>query len=85
MRGRYVVRLQPADVGRRVTVRSRIVAAPGEPRLTDVVGILLSWDGGSLRIERRDGSVQEVDERDVVAARVVGPAPGGGRRNRTAD
>jgi N-acetylglutamate synthase len=76
VRGRYAVRLRPADVGKRVTVRSRIPAGPGEPALTDTVGTLRSWDAGTLRIEGRDGFVREVRERDVVAAKVVGPPPG---------
>lgn len=65
------VRISPADVGRRVTVRHR-VDHPGAS-LTDVVGRLVTWTGGTLRVERRDGSQVEVPERDVVAAKVVAP------------
>ena len=43
------VRISPADVGRRVTVRHRI----DDGRLSDVVGVLRSWDGAVLRVERR--------------------------------
>lgn len=65
------VRISPADVGRRVTVRHRYDVAT----LTDVVGRLLTWDtrSGLLRVERRDGSVSEVPYADVVAAKVVPP------------
>lgn len=75
------VRITPADVGRRVTVRHR----HDDTTLTDVVGRLLSWardgdatgpepgDGGAavLRVRRRDGSVAEIAVADVVAAKVV--------------
>ncbi len=75
------VRITEADVGRRVSVRHRYDAST----LTDVVGLLLSWEASGsdadpgaaavLRIERRDGSVAEVPVADVVAAKVVPPAP----------
>jgi len=68
------VRISPADVGRRVTVRHRYDATT----LTDVVGRLLAWDEGAepaLRVERRDGSVVAVPLALVVAAKVVPEAP----------
>ena len=73
------VRISPADVGRRVSVRHRYDAAT----LTDVVGRLLAWDevadpAGSapvLRVERRDGTVVSVRLTEVVAAKVVPDAP----------
>src|SRR5262245_42317938 len=66
----YVVRIRPADVGSRVSVRS----ISGE-RYRDVVGELLSWADGILRIRRRDGSIVDVAEDLVVAGKVVPPAP----------
>ena len=63
------VRISPADVGRRVTVRHRIDG----PQLTDVVGVLRSWSDGVLRVERRTGEVVVVPARYVVAANVVTP------------
>lgn len=69
------VRITPADVGERVTVRARIPAAPGEPGHTDTVGHLRDWQDGTLTIERRSGELVEVAEADVVGARVIGPAP----------
>ena len=68
------VRISPADVGRRVTVRHRYDATT----LTDVVGRLLAWEEGpeaALRIERRDGTVAVVPLGRVVAAKVVPEAP----------
>jgi GNAT superfamily N-acetyltransferase len=63
------VRVSPADVGRRVSVRHRI----SDGRLSDVVGVLRSWTGGALAVERRTGEVARLDEADVVAAKVVPP------------
>ena len=69
---RLAVRLSPADVGRRVTVRHRLQ----DGVLTDVVGTLVAWDGGwdgRLEVERRDGSLVPVAAAAVVAAKVVPP------------
>jgi len=68
------VRISPADVGRRVTVRYRYDVS----LLTDVVGRLLAWDQGpepALTVESRDGSVVVVPVALVVAAKVVPEAP----------
>jgi len=70
------VRLSPADVGARVTVRSRIAPeVPGGPTLTDAVGTLVSWEGGILALRRRDGSVARVAEADLVAGKVLPDSP----------
>jgi ribosomal protein S18 acetylase RimI-like enzyme len=69
------VRLSPADVGRRVTVRHRL----DDGVLTDVVGRLTGWSGGwdgVLEVERRDGTVEVVRAEHVVAAKVVPPEIG---------
>src|SRR6478735_4130245 len=51
-----VVRFGPADVGRRVTLRRRLLdAEPGEPALGDVVGVLESWSAGVLTLRKRSG------------------------------
>jgi ribosomal protein S18 acetylase RimI-like enzyme len=66
------VRISPADVGRRVTVRRRL----DESMATDVVGHLRTWDGGwagALVVERRDGTRVEMRAADLLAARVVPP------------
>jgi len=75
MRARGVVRITPADVGRRVSVRARIPAEPGEPSTTDTLGQLVSWADGVLVIERRDGTRRSVAEDHLVAARCVPPPP----------
>ena len=71
----FRIRISPEDVGRRVTIRSRIPAGPGEPRHTDTIGTLRSWSDGILRVERRDGITVELDAASLVGARVVGPPP----------
>lgn len=70
-----VVRITPADVGRRVSVRSRLAAGPGEPSTTDSLGYLRRWDAGELTIEKRDGSLTAIRESDLVAAKVIGDPP----------
>ncbi len=67
----YVVSISAADVGRRVSVRLRT----DDEMLTDVVGDLIRWTGGALRIKRRDGSIAEVAEDRLVAGKVVPPPP----------
>lgn len=74
---RYVVRITPSDVGRRVSVRTRTHSTPSA---TDTVGILRTWTGGRLHVERRDGTLVELPEADVLAARVVPDAPPPRRR-----
>jgi hypothetical protein len=71
MRARYVVRITPADVGQRVTIRARTHSCPGEPSSTDTVGVLRSWAGGVLCVERRDGETVRIVETDLLAARVI--------------
>lgn len=59
-----------ADVGSRVSLR-RVV----EAGVADVVGDLVSWEGGVLSVRRRDGKIIPVAEADLLAGRVVPPAP----------
>lgn len=72
MRSRHVHRVTPTDVGARVSVRRWLDT--GHTEAGDVVGPLLAYDEGVLRIEGRDGTV-EVHEADVLASRVVPPPP----------
>lgn len=71
------MRITPDDVGRRVTVRSRI-ADPGPssgPSATDTLGILRSWSDGRLVIERRDGTRVTLDEAALLAGRTIPDPP----------
>lgn len=75
MKRGLVVRITAADVGRRVSVRSRIRAAPGQPATTDTLGYLRAWGGGQLEIERRDGTTVALAEADLLAGKVIGDPP----------
>lgn len=70
----YRVRVTPADVGRRVTVRYLVTEDDG-PRPTDVVGTLESWTADVLRIRRRNDEVVEVVAGTVVASKVIPDPP----------
>jgi hypothetical protein len=68
---RYVVDVGPGDSGVRVSLRRRLAGGG----LGDVLGELLSWADGVVRVRSRDDVVHEVAEVDVVAAKRVPPAP----------
>lgn len=72
MKPRYVIRITTADVGSRVSVRAR---THGHPPATDTVGVLRAWQDGTLTVERRDGTLVAIPEEDLLAGRVVPPAP----------
>ncbi|WP_344977453.1 hypothetical protein [Streptosporangium fragile] len=55
-------------MGRRVTTRRRV---PGGFR--DAVGELEFWRDGVLGVRKRDGTLVEIAEETLVAARVVQP------------
>ncbi|WP_370421215.1 GNAT family N-acetyltransferase [Streptomyces sp. QH1-20] len=73
--GRLEVRINTADVGKRVSVRLLNDRERSPERFTDVVGVLASWDHGVLRITRRNGETVEVKESALVAGKVVPDAP----------
>ncbi|WP_431895840.1 hypothetical protein [Nonomuraea sp. bgisy101] len=68
---RLVIAVTSSDIGARVTTRRRV---PGG--FSDAVGVLESWDGGILRVRKRDGTLVEIREEHLVAAKVVPPRPG---------
>jgi hypothetical protein len=68
---RYTRDVGPGNDGVRITLRRRLDGGA----LSDVVGDLLSWDGGVVRVRDRHGDVHEVDEGDIVAAKRVPPPP----------
>lgn len=63
---RLVVAINPGDVGHRVTTRR---AVPGGYR--DAVGVLESWHDGVLAVRKRDGTLVEIPEETLVAAKIV--------------
>lgn len=68
---RYTRDAGPGDSGVRVTVRRRLAGGG----LGDVVGDLEQWLDGVLVIRDRRGTVHEVAEQDVVAAKRIPPRP----------
>ncbi|MEV4017028.1 hypothetical protein AB0J35_41700 [Nonomuraea angiospora] len=70
MAARLIIAITSQDIGARITTRRRV---PGGFR--DAVGILVSWENGLLKIRKRDGSVVEIPEGTLVAAKVVPAAP----------
>ncbi|MEG8280746.1 GNAT family N-acetyltransferase [Streptomyces sp. AHA2] len=73
--GRLEVRVTPADVGKRVSVRSLIEPPVSLEKFTDTVGVLTSWDNGVLLITRRSGERVRIAESALVAGKVVPAAP----------
>jgi N-acetylglutamate synthase len=70
--------LGPADVGRRVSVRYRLSPEQRDgsataPTMTDAVGVLHSWDGETIAVERRSGEHTPIPLPTIVAAKVVPP------------
>ncbi|WP_449301204.1 putative acetyltransferase [Planomonospora corallina] len=61
-------------MGKRVTTRRRVPEG-----FRDAVGELESWRDGVLAVRKRDGSLVEIAEETLVAARIVT----GGPRTRT--
>ncbi len=80
MRARYRNTLTPADVGQRVSIRRWIEDEERGARPSDVIGHLESWDDGTLMVRRaakgeRPEELVEVYEADILAAKVIPPAP----------
>jgi N-acetylglutamate synthase len=73
--GRSAIRVTPADVGKRVSVRQTTGSAAPGAKFTDTVGLLTSWDDDVLLITRRGGEAVRVPWASVVAAKVVPDAP----------
>ncbi|NGO08543.1 GNAT family N-acetyltransferase [Streptomyces sp. HC44] len=72
---RLEVRITPADVGKRVSVRQLDEDAPKGEKFTDTVGVLTSWDEGVLLVTRRSGERVRIPEASLVAGKVVPSAP----------
>ncbi|MFI9188430.1 GNAT family N-acetyltransferase [Streptomyces californicus] len=73
--GRLDVRITPADVGKRVSVRCRTESGGEGAEFTDTVGVLTSWDRGVLSITRKSGEAVHIVESSLVAGKTVPAAP----------
>lgn len=73
--GLLEIRITPADVGKRVSVRRVEEEGRVPPSFTDTVGVLTSWNEGVLTITRRDGVSVRIAESSLVAGKTVPPAP----------
>nr|WP_202474303.1 GNAT family N-acetyltransferase [Streptomyces sp. SID5466] len=69
------VRITPADVGKRVSVRRRTDSGGTGAEFTDVVGVLTSWNDGVVSITRKSGESVHIVESSLVAGKVVPAAP----------
>ena len=69
------IRITPADVGKRVSVRQLTPITDGHHTFTDTVGVLASWDDGVVCVTRRDGQTVRIPQEALVAGKVVPPAP----------
>jgi len=63
----YEVRISCADLGRRVTVRSRLA----EGGYGDVLGVLETCDEQTFGVRDRNGTLRRLPREQVVAAKVV--------------
>ncbi len=59
------------DIGTRVSVRRRLPTG----QCSDVLGELVSWADGVIRVQRADGEIVNIDDHTVVAGRTVPPPP----------
>ncbi|MDW4917633.1 GNAT family N-acetyltransferase [Streptomyces californicus] len=73
--GRLDVRITPADVGKRVSVRCRTESGGAGAEFTDTVGVLTSWDRDVLSITRKSGESVHIVESSLVAGKTVPAAP----------
>ncbi|MCX4674492.1 GNAT family N-acetyltransferase [Streptomyces sp. NBC_01433] len=73
--GRLEVRVTPADVGKRVSVRRRSQGVDQGAMFTDTVGVLTSWDNHVLSITPKSGESVHIAESALVAGKVVPAAP----------
>ncbi|MGX2994724.1 GNAT family N-acetyltransferase [Streptomyces sp. JNUCC 64] len=74
-RGLLEIRITPADVGKRVSVRRVHRVVDERVEFTDTVGVLTSWDAGVLTVTRRSGEAVRIEAAALVAGKVVPDAP----------
>ncbi|RKE20977.1 GNAT family N-acetyltransferase [Streptomyces sp. TLI_171] len=75
LESRPEVRIDPSDVGRRVSVRRLDGVADGRPQFRDVIGVLTGWDGAGLTVEPRAGAPIRFAAELLVAGKPVPAFP----------
>ncbi len=74
MRYRLVVRLTPADVGKRVVIRWRPPGPEAGGKMTDVLGILEEYDADSFAVRTSAGQLVVIPRALALAGKVIPPA-----------
>ena len=72
--------IDAGNVGQRVIIRTRLpgqTGPSGGPALTDVIGVLQSYDHETAVLVRRDGGSVSVSVADIVTAKVLPPVRSG--------
>jgi hypothetical protein len=80
MRYRYVVRITPADVGKRVVIRWRRPGPGDDEQIADVLGILEEADARTFTVRTRDGKLVVIPVERALAGKLVPPPPARRRR-----
>jgi hypothetical protein len=80
MRYRMVVRITPADVGKRVVIRWRRPGPGDGEQIADVLGILEEADARSFTVRTRDGNLVVIPAERALAGKLVPPPPARRRR-----
>jgi N-acetylglutamate synthase len=75
MRYRMVVRITPADVGKRVVIRWRRPGPGDGEQIADVLGILEEADDVSFTVRTRDGKLAVIPAERALAGKLVPPPP----------
>jgi hypothetical protein len=75
MRYRLVVRLTPADIGKRVVIRWRPPGPDDSKQMTDVLGILDQYDAQAFTVRTRHGQLVVIPRERALAGKVIPPAP----------
>jgi hypothetical protein len=80
MRYRMVVRITPADVGKRVVIRWRRPGPGDSEQIADVLGILEEADAESFTVRTRDEKLVVIPAERALAGKLVPPPPARRRR-----
>jgi len=80
MRYRMVVRITPADVGKRVVIRWRRPGPGDDEQIADVLGILEEADARTFTVRTRDGKLVVIPVERALAGKLVPPPPARRRR-----